>query len=88
MPQLFLMVIVAVTLHLILGWPLLIGLLIGTAILVVPGLIKLLSQANNENRNVVFGIALQVIGGTIIAAIIAYVVVVLGTFGTGRHPSW
>jgi len=46
-----------------------------------------LSQANNENRNVVFGIALQVIGGTIIAAIIAYVVVVLGTFGTG-HPSW
>jgi len=87
MPQLFLMVIVAVTLHLILGWPLLIGLLIGTAILVVPGLIKLLSQANNENRNVVFGIALQVIGGTIIAAIIAYVVVVLGTFGTG-HPSW
>jgi hypothetical protein len=59
------MVIVAVTLHLILGWPLLIGLLIGTAILVVPGLIKLLSQANNENRNVVFGIALQVIGGTI-----------------------
>jgi hypothetical protein len=87
MVQLLIMVVVAVALHLILGWPLLAGIVIGAAILTVPGLIKLLSQANNENRHVVFGIALQAIGGIMIAAIIAYVGAVIGTLVSG-HASW
>ena len=50
MPQLFLMVIVAVALHSLLGWPLLAGIVIVAAILTVPGLIKLFAQVNDENR--------------------------------------
>jgi hypothetical protein len=87
MPQLLLMVIVAVALHLILGWPLLAGIVITAAALIVPGLIKLFAQVNDENRPAVFGIALQAIGGTVIASIIAYVGVALGYFFMG-HPSW
>jgi hypothetical protein len=62
MPQLFLMVIVAVALHLLLAWPLVVGIAVIAAILTVPGLIKLFAQINDENRPAVFGIALQVIG--------------------------
>ena len=87
MPQLFLMVIVSVAIHLLLGWPLLVGIVIAAAILTAPGLIRLFSQVNDENRPAVFGIALQAIGGTIIASAIAYVGVVLGYFFMG-HPSW
>lgn len=87
MPQLFLMVIVAVALHIILGWPLLAGIVIVAAILTVPGLIKLFTQINDENRPAVFGIALQAVGGTIIASTLAYVGAVLGYFFTG-HATW
>jgi Mn2+/Fe2+ NRAMP family transporter len=62
MQQLALMVIVAVALHLLLGWPLLAGIVITAAVLTIPGLIKLFAQVNDENRTAVFGIALQVIG--------------------------
>jgi hypothetical protein len=86
MPQLFLMVIVSVALHLLLGWPLLVGIVIALAILTAPGFIRLFSQVNDD-RPAVFGIALQAIGGTIIASAIAYVGVVLGYFFMG-HPSW
>jgi hypothetical protein len=81
------MVIVAVALHLILGWPLLVGIVIVAAVLTVPGIIKLFAQINDENRPAVFGIALQAVGGTIIASILAYVGVAGGLFFTG-HPSW
>jgi hypothetical protein len=50
MPQLLLMVIVAVALHLLLGWPLLAGIAIAAAVLTLPGLIKLFVQVNDENR--------------------------------------
>jgi hypothetical protein len=87
MLQLILMVIVAVALHLILGWPLLAGIVITAAALTVPGLIKLFAQINDENRTAVFGIALQAIGGTVIASIIAYVGMAVAFFFMG-HPSW
>jgi hypothetical protein len=87
MPQLFLMVIVAVAVHLILGWPLLAGIVIVAVILTVPGLIKLFAQVNDENRPAVFGIALQAVGGTIIAAVLAYVPMVLFYYFTG-HATW
>jgi hypothetical protein len=85
MPQLLLMVIVAVALHLILGWPLLVGIVIAAAILTVPGLIQLFVQINDENRPAVFGIALQAVGGTIVAATIAYVGVVLAYLRFARR---
>ena len=87
MPQLLLMVIVAVALHLIFGWPVLAGIVVTAAVLTVPGLIKLFAQVNDENRPTVFGIALQAIGGTLIAATIAYVGAALGQYFAG-HPTW
>jgi len=56
-------------------------------ILTVPGLIKLFAQINDENRAAVFGIALQAVGGTIIAGALAYVPMVLVYFFTG-HATW
>jgi hypothetical protein len=87
MPQLLLMVIVAVALHLFLGWPLLAGIVITAALLTAPGLIKLFAQINDENRAAVFGIALQAIGGTLIAATLAYLGAALGQYFAG-HPTW
>lgn len=81
------MVIVAVALHLILSWPLLAGVVIVAATLTVPGLIKLFSQMNDENKPAILGIALQVIGGTIIAGALAYVPMVLVYFFAG-HATW
>jgi hypothetical protein len=81
------MVIVAVAIHLLLSWPLLAGIVITAAVLTVPGLIKLFAKVNDENRPAVVGIALQAIGGTIIASIIAYVGMALAYFSMG-HPTW
>jgi hypothetical protein len=81
------MVIVAIAVHSFLGWPLLTGVVIAAAILTVPGLLQLLSQANADNRPAVFGIALQAIGGTVIAAVLAYVPMVLVYLFTG-HAIW
>jgi hypothetical protein len=87
MPPFLPMVIVANRLHLILGWPLLVGVVIVALIVTVPGLIKIFSQINDENRFAVFGVATQVIGATMIVAVLSYVPMVLFYFFTG-HASW
>jgi hypothetical protein len=87
MPPFLPMVIVANLLHLILGWPLLVGVVIVALIVTVPGLIKIFSQINGENRFAVFGIAIQVIGATIGVSILAYVPTVLFYYFSG-HATW
>jgi hypothetical protein len=87
MPPFIPMVIVAVLLHLILGWPLLAGVVIVALFVTVPGLIKIFSQINDENKLAVFGIAIQVVGATIIVAVLSYVPMVLVYFFTG-HATW
>jgi hypothetical protein len=85
MPPFLSMVIVANLLHLILGWPLLVGVVIVALTVAVPGLIKILSQINNENRFAVFGIAIQVIGANRCSLVLRPMV--LFYFFTG-HATW
>ena len=60
---------------------------ISPLVVTVPGLIKIFSQINDENRFAVFGVATQAIGATIMVAVLSYVPMVLFYFFTG-HATW
>jgi hypothetical protein len=82
MIQCFLMIIVAVALHLTLGWPLLVGSVIVAAIFILPGLYKVLLNAGEAKPDVT--------GATrkkIIISMIAYVAAAFESFWRG-HPTW
>ncbi|HXM04231.1 MAG TPA: hypothetical protein VN939_16595 [Chthoniobacterales bacterium] len=87
MPQLVLLVIVVVALHLLLGWPVIAGFVIAAAPPHGARIHQTFSQANGQNRPAVFGISSRAIGRTIIAAVLAYVPMVLVYFFTG-HATW
>jgi hypothetical protein len=82
MIQFFLMIVVAVALHLALGWPLLVGSVIVAGIFILPGLYKTLLNAADAKPDFT--------GATrkrIIILVIAYVAAVFESFWRG-HPSW
>jgi hypothetical protein len=86
MIPMLLMVLVSEVLHLWLGWPLWAGVVIVCALTVGRSFLWLLGYgaALKENR---MRLALEVVGGTAIIALLAYISMIIVNF-LMMHPSW
>jgi hypothetical protein len=93
-PTLF-MVVVGEVLHLWLGWPLWAGVVIVGILATGPGVVQLLGGKATDNeetdkgqeRYVRIGFALSAIGATLIAAVLAYIPLIIVNW-LMKNPSW
>jgi hypothetical protein len=76
--------IVAVVLHLWLGWPVWVSVLVAFGGQTILGLISAIATAG---RMLPASIFLQAIGGALIGMVLAYIPMVIVFYFTG-HPSW